>query len=87
MHGGAAPQVIASAQARLLALQAPAIARMQSLIEQEAFPSVAYAASRDVLDRTMGRAHESVSVEHSGTVDITGRLLAARKRLNGSRSE
>lgn len=61
-HGGQAPQVKAKALDRLLALQHPAINRLEQLIGQDAFPSVAYAASRDVLDRTMGKAAESVAI-------------------------
>lgn len=62
MHGGAAPQVKAKALERLLALQHPAIDRLAKLIDQEAFPSVAYAASREVLDRTLGKPAASVAV-------------------------
>lgn len=61
-HGGRAPQVKAKALERLLALQDPAITRLASLIDQEQFPSVAYAAARDVLDRTLGKPAESVQV-------------------------
>jgi len=58
MHGGAAPQVKAAAMERLRALQQPAIDRLAKLIAQEEFPTVAYAASRDVLDRTLGKPQE-----------------------------
>lgn len=57
--------------ARLLKLQNPAIDRLTKLIDQEAFPTVAYAASRDVLDRTMGKPAEQQRVEHSGGFTIT----------------
>jgi len=60
MHGGAAPQVKAAAMERLRALQDPAIDRLAKLIAQEEFPTVAYAASRDVLDRTLGKPQEQV---------------------------
>ena len=69
-HGGAAPQVQAKAQERLMRLQHPAIDRLEQLIGQTEFPTVAYAASRDVLDRTMGRPTESVAVAHSGGITI-----------------
>ena len=59
-HGGAAPQVKAAAMDRLRALQNPAIDRLAKLIAQEEFPTVAYAASRDVLDRTLGKPQEQV---------------------------
>lgn len=62
MHGGAAPQVKAAAMERLMALQHPAIDRLEQLIGQKEFPTVAYAASRDVLDRTMGKPGESLKV-------------------------
>jgi len=58
MHGGGAPQVKAKAMDRLRALQDPAIDRLAKLINQEQFPTVAYAASRDVLDRTLGKPQE-----------------------------
>lgn len=59
-HGGGAPQVKMAAMDRLRALQNPAIDRMAKLIDQEQFPTVAYAASRDVLDRTLGKPQEQV---------------------------
>ena len=58
MHGGAAPQVKAAAMERLRALQDPAIDRLAKLIAQKEFPTVAYVASRDVLDRTLGKPQE-----------------------------
>lgn len=69
-HGGAAPQVKEAARARLFKLQYPAIHRIGELIDQKEFPTVAYAASRDVLDRTMGKPTESVAVDHSGDIRI-----------------
>src|SRR6266699_432934 len=48
-HGGGAPQVKEKALDRLRALQDPAIDRMAKLIDQEQFPTVSYAASKDVL--------------------------------------
>ncbi len=69
-HGGNAPQVRAKAEERLLALQHPAIDRMGQLIEQTEFPTVAYAASRDVLDRTLGKPTEKVETKVSGRLEI-----------------
>ena len=69
-HGGGAPQVKQAALERLLALQHPAIDRMARLISQDAFPTAAFAAARDVLDRTMGKPRESVEIEHSGGLEI-----------------
>lgn len=74
MHGGAAPQVQAKAMDRLMALQHPAINRLTKLIDQEAFPTVAYAASRDVLDRTMGKPAEQQTVQHTGTIRMIHEL-------------
>jgi hypothetical protein len=50
---------------RLRALQHPAVDRIAKLIDQDQFPTVAYAASKDVLDRTLGRATETLDVKHS----------------------
>lgn len=61
-HGGAAPQVKLKALERLQAYQDRAIDRMFTLVEQTEFPSTAFAAARDVLDRTMGKPTESVQV-------------------------
>lgn len=74
MHGGGAPQVKLKAMERLLALQNPAIDRLTKLIDQEEFPTVAYAASRDVLDRTMGKPAESQTVEHTGAIRMIHEL-------------
>lgn len=71
MHGGSAPQVKEAALARLLRLQHPAIGRLEDLMNQVDFPTVAYQAVRDVLDRTMGKPHESSSVAVSGGLSIT----------------
>lgn len=71
-HGGGAPQVKAKAMDRLRALQHPAIDRLAQLIDQDDFPTVAYAASRDVLDRTLGKPGETLEV----TVGATDALLA-----------
>lgn len=62
MHGGSAPQVKLKAEERLLALQAPALDRLAKLIDLEDFPTVAMAAVRDVLDRTLGKPKESHEV-------------------------
>jgi hypothetical protein len=74
MHGGAAPQVKQKAQERLAAYQDRAIDRLFQLVEQTSFPSTAFAAVRDVLDRTMGKPAESVAVAHSGGIKIIHEL-------------
>jgi hypothetical protein len=55
----------------LLKLQHPAIDALQWLVAQKEFPSAAYAAARDILDRTEGKPTESVQVEHSGGLVIS----------------
>ena len=70
-HGGSAPQVKASAMERLRALQGPAVDTMDYLMQQRStFPSTAYAAARDVLDRTEGKATETVKQESNVTLRI-----------------
>lgn len=74
MHGGAAPQVMLKAQDRLNAMEIPALIRLDELMHQKEFPSVAIAAVKDALDRIRGKAHESLAVSHSGKVDIVSLL-------------
>jgi len=62
MHGGAAPQVKAKALERLEAYQDRAIDRLFTLVDQVEYPSVAIAAVKDVLDRTMGKAAETMAI-------------------------
>lgn len=71
--------------ARLMKLQNPAIDRMQKLIAQDAFPTVAYAASKDVLDRTMGKARETVDMTVTDASSILSKLEAGRKRIAAAR--
>lgn len=61
-HGGAAPQVIAAAEARLEALRTPAIAYLAYLLGQQKFPSAGLGAAKDVLDRVDGKAAEVLRV-------------------------
>lgn len=82
MHGGAAPQVQAKAMERLRTLQYPAIERLAELIDQQEFPTVAYAASRDVLDRTLGKAKEEVTI--TATVNVVD-ILQQRHARNRKR--
>ncbi len=62
MHGGSAPQVRFAALERLKALQPQAITTLEKLLNREEFPTVQMAAVRDVLDRTEGKAAESLRV-------------------------
>lgn len=59
MHGGAAPQVQRAALERLMQYQDRALDRLFGLVEQQEYPSTAYQAVRDVLDRTMGKPAET----------------------------
>lgn len=73
-HGGAAPQVIAAAAARLEALRTPAIAYLGYLLAQREFPSAGLGAAKDVLDRVDGKAAETVRV-----IETTDAKLAELK--------
>lgn len=77
-HGGAAPQVRDAAEARLRALEFPAIDRMGQLIVQTEFPSVAYQASRDVLDRLRGKPTEYVETKITSVTSLTDAELRAK---------
>lgn len=78
MHGGAAPQVKDAAEARLRALEFPAIDRIGQLIRQTEFPSVAYQASRDVLDRLRGKPTEHVEAKVTSVTSLTDDELRAK---------
>lgn len=77
-HGGAAPQVIRKADQRLRELEFPAIERIAQLIEQTEFPSVAYQASKDILDRIRGRATEYVEAK---VTNITNKSTAELREM------
>jgi hypothetical protein len=66
-HGGAAPQVKAAAEARVLkALVPPAVNRLAELIQQRDSPAVAVRAINSVLDRTgFGRGSSRADVDES----------------------
>jgi hypothetical protein len=75
MHGGKAPQTKAKAEERLILLQGKSVDTMEFLMDQrQQFPSTAYAAARDVLDRTLGKPTEKVAVQHSGGLIILHEL-------------
>ena len=81
MHGGAAPQVQRAAAERLKALVDPAIDRLEQLLMQTEFPTVAIAAVKDILDRTLGRALESVTITH----DVNLKQILNDARLRAAR--
>jgi hypothetical protein len=62
MHGGSAPQVKMAARERLMNLQPLAIQTLHNLLHREEFPTVQLGAAKDVLDRTEGKAAESLQV-------------------------
>jgi hypothetical protein len=84
-HGGGAPQVQRRAEERLLELQHPAITRLGELVAQGEFPSVAIAAVKDVLDRTMGRPTERVDVTLSSDEALLAAITSGRLRLARAR--
>lgn len=85
-HGGGAPQVQLKAEERLRAMEIPALIRLDELMHQKEFPSVAIAAVKDALDRIRGKAAESLAVSHSGTVDVVS-LLRKRHAKHKKESE
>lgn len=88
MHGGAAPQVKNAAEERLRALEFPAIDRIAKLINQDEFPSVAYQASKDVLDRLRGRATERLEAKVVSVADMSDDELRAKAlELLGARAD
>lgn len=70
IHGGGAPQVQLAAAERLKALEIPALIRLEELMQQKEFPSVAIAAVKDALDRIRGKAIEQQILEHKGGITI-----------------
>ena len=69
-HGGLAPQVQMKAQERLMAFQDRALHRLFELAEQREYPSTAFSAVKDVLDRTMGKPVDSVNVDLTGAIAL-----------------
>lgn len=86
-HGGGAPQVQQAAMERLRALAHPAVDALQWLITQRDFPSAAYSASRDVLDRTEGKPAETVDMNLSGDAALIAALNHGRVRAAQARKD
>lgn len=78
MHGGSAPQVKAAARERLMALQPLAIQTLNALLQRDEFPTVQLGAARDVLDRTEGKAKETLKMEVEDTTQMSDADLAKR---------
>ena len=101
-HGGAAPQVQASARARLAALVDPAINYLGKALKQRAVNPVGFAAARDVLDRNGFKPKEVIETqvttydldrlanlsddELQRFLDIAGKLATAGSTPGGSDS-
>lgn len=64
-HGGFAPQVQAKAMERLMAMQPKALQTLDKLLGRDEFPTVQLGAVKDVLDRTEGRAVDTMRVTGS----------------------
>lgn len=62
IHGGAAPQVQASAQERIAALVDPAIGALGDLVKQKRSPHARLGASREILDRSLGKSPQEISL-------------------------
>ena len=87
IHGGAAPQVQATAAERLKALQPKAITTLETLLDRSEFPTVQMAAVRDVLDRTEGKPVETQNVTVMATVSIVDVLKQRHARHSRSESD
>ncbi len=61
-HGGNAPQVLASARERMMALQPLAVTTLHGLLDREEFPTVQLGAVREVFDRTEGKPAQALAV-------------------------
>lgn len=62
-----------------------AIDRLFGLVEQQDFPSTAYQAVRDVLDRTMGKPAETVAMTVTTDQDNIAKLMLGRQRAAAAR--
>lgn len=81
---GGRPKVYAEAQALLDAGCCDAARRMLELTRHED-PKVALAATKDIIDRTVGKAKESVELKASGNVlfaSLLAELAMLRQRLD-----
>jgi hypothetical protein len=84
VHGGAAPQVKAAAERRLLAMVEPALVVLRQLLDSADNDSVRMAAIRDILDRTGFKPREVVEAQSDVTINVvryeepTGYLAPAR---------
>lgn len=82
-HGGSAPQVKKAADERLAAMVDPAITRLNELMMQREFPTVAIAAVKDVLDRVKGKATENLNAHVSGKVSLEQLVVGALTAEDG----
>lgn len=80
MHGGAAPQVKAKAEERLRALQAPALAALEELIEQ-ADPRTRVKIAEMVFDRTGLHPKQTTQIEGAVSIEQTNEWRMVRQAL------
>lgn len=80
MHGGAAPQVKAKAEERLRALQAPALAALEELIEQ-ADPRTRVKIAEMVFDRTGLHPKQTTQIEGAVSIEQTNEWRLVRQAL------
>ena len=74
MHGGAAPQVKRKAKERFQELVAPAINRLEKIInDPQVSPGAAIAACRDIIDRAGHKPTEQLQVVEPVEVNDPGR--------------
>ncbi len=74
VHGAAAPQVKRKAKERFQELVAPAISRLQKIIEDDnVSPAASIAACRDILDRAGHKPTEQLQVVEPVEVNDPGR--------------
>jgi hypothetical protein len=87
-HGGAAPQVKEAARERLRAMIYPALTAYEELLAQKEFPTVRFAAAREVVNHEFGKpGGEDVNVNLNVTVEaeVLARLERGRQRnANGN---
>jgi len=70
MHGGLAPQVLASAGERINQLAPRAVDVMEELMGPEQPPVVRLGASRDILDRAGYKATEKIQQDGRTVIEI-----------------
>jgi hypothetical protein len=83
VHGGAAPQVKLAAEARLKALEHPAIDRYEKLMDSDS-EEIAYKTCKDILDRTGHKPAEKVEISGSLVDAISRGVKRVRESVNSA---